>query len=125
MGNITEKGYRVDYIAVHFYTNDSEEPTLQSLDDFLSYMKTTYPGYKLWLTEFANTTGTQQDNINYFNGAYDLFTNKYNGLIERYSWFTTWAGDYFNRDLYLQYQDGTLTDLGKLYASKPKDPSAL
>ena len=121
MGNITQLGYRVDFICVHFYVhNKAPFNTIDSLKTFLENIQKSYPGYKVWLTEFNNSTGNVTENINYFEGVYNLITTQFNDLIERYSWFTNRWSESNNPQYFLNdATTGELTEVGKIYASKP------
>ena len=121
MGNISKLNYRVDFICIHYYTfATGPYNNIDGLRSFLQNIQTKYPGYKVWLTEFNNSTGNMQGNMNYFEQFYNLVTSEFDDLIERYAWFTNrWVGGP-NPEYFLNDQNtGDLTDLGKLYASYP------
>ena len=117
---IEEKGYKKpDFLCFHWYAYGGTQ--LSEIDTFFANLSSTYPEYKgkIWITEFANATGNGYTNQQFFNGVYDLMTNKYNGLIERYSWFTNrQQNDVQGWDL-INWDNGQPTDLGNLYKSKP------
>ena len=124
MGNVTKLNYRVDFICIHYYMFKPPNPynSIDNLRQFLLNINSSYPGYKVWLTEFNNSTGTVQDNIGYFEAAYKLFTDEFPDLVEAYSWFTDrWDysaanPNYFTNDA----NTGQLTQFGQVYASYPK-----
>eukprot|EP01084_Bolivina_argentea_P287021 492454_1 len=121
MNGIQERGYRVDFLCFHWYSYEwgiNKTLPIQALDTFLQNISTQYPGYKIWITEFANITGSPNDNVMFFNQAYDLFVNKYKNLVERYSWYTnrrnhipTGSGGNF----LINNQTGNLTAVGQNY----------
>ena len=125
MGNVTKLGYRVDFICIHYYMRDNQLPqysTINDLRNFLNNIRISYPGYKVWLTEFNNQSGNVTENIGYFQDAYSLITSEFEDLVERYSWFTNrWQNWKYNQETYLNSIDnGELTRLGRVYSSYPK-----
>ena len=121
MGNVTKLGYRVDFICIHYYMhNTGSYTTINDLKAFLENIESSYPGYKVWLTEFNNSTGDTNENIGYFKKAYNLITTDFIDLVERYSWFTNRWSEGTNQDTFLNDMNtGELTQLGKVYASYP------
>lgn len=105
------KNCQIDYIAVHNYMCYSG-----ALADYLEKFKKY--GKKIWLTEFAcwdqsNITLDMQKS--YMMGAIDLLEN--DTMIFRYSWFAgSRNGGYPYLNL-LDYEEGKLTELGRLYLS--------
>ena len=59
--------------------------TMNDFKNFLDQVVSTYPGYPIWITEFANATGSFDVNVDFMKNAIDLFQNY---PIERYAWFT-------------------------------------
>ena len=81
---IKDKGLKApDFLCFHYYSYSGY--SISKLDTFLANVSTQYPQYrgKIWITEFANGTGNAQQNMDFFNGFYDLITGKYAGLVER------------------------------------------
>ncbi|EFC37437.1 hypothetical protein NAEGRDRAFT_59766 [Naegleria gruberi] len=118
----TTSKLQVDFIAVHWYG------TPQYGSSFLQMVDETYKKYKLpiWVTEFAaadwSATAskpapyTQKDAINFMNVTVrGLLERSY---VERFSWFAPINP----KDPIMGFsavfnEDGSLTEVGKLYAS--------
>ncbi|HEX4336427.1 MAG TPA: glycoside hydrolase family protein [Polyangiaceae bacterium] len=99
----------VDYVAVHWYNCD-----LPSLKDYLepggSLEGFEQFGKPIWLTEFScNGSSSEADNEKYMRAAIPYLES--NTHVFRYSWFS--AGPIPNAKLI--NDDGTPTDLGKVY----------
>ena len=123
MQKIDEKNYRVDFLCFHWYACDSDDA--YELHQFFKQIQEEYPGYTIWLTEFANATGSVQDNINFFKAAYSYMTSDFKDLVERYSWFTNRAKtngepDVLNWDL-ISWDTQAPNQLGSVYKSKPSN----
>ena len=123
MGNITKLGYRVDFICIHYYMRSfAPYNTINDLRLFLKNLETSYPGYKVWLTEFNSADGNLTDNIDYFQQTYSLITSEFSDLVERYSWFTNrWEASNNPNTFLNDLNTGALTQLGKIYASYPNN----
>ena len=119
MQQIDEKNYTVDFLCFHWYARNNTNA--DELYSFLQQIEQEYPGYKIWLTEFANATGSEQDNINFFQTAYSYIINDFSDLIERYAWFTNrWSEEGKSQKLDLiSWDTNQPNDLGNLYKSKP------
>lgn len=120
MKGIKERGYYVDWINFHWYLYDD-----LSIDDFKSFIQRVseyYPGYKVWITEFAGAGDKNADqNKQFWDAAYQII-QEYNWLIERYSWFTNSEGPNDQTegwDLIDRSNNGQPTTLGYDYRSKP------
>jgi RNA polymerase sigma factor (sigma-70 family) len=93
MAGAKARGYRVDFIAVHWYGGDfTTGPAVQQLE---SYLQATYARYHLpiWLTEFALTSysgGTATFPTEAQQAAFlTAATKMLDGLsyVQRYAWF--------------------------------------
>ena len=93
MAGAKARGYRVDFIAVHWYGGDfTTGPAVQQLE---SYLQATYVRYHLpiWLTEFALTSysgGTATFPTEAQQAAFlTAATKMLDGLsyVQRYAWF--------------------------------------
>jgi hypothetical protein len=99
-----------DYIAVHNY-NSYLAPLKSYIEKFRKY------GKPLWLTEFASWDDPVDyaGVVKYMKEALPYLEKE--PLIYRYSWFATRVNS--NHNLDLLGNDGTLTELGRLYATLP------
>lgn len=111
-------GCEVDAVAVHWYNCD-----LPSLKAYIDGNTGTGGGLQgfvqfdkpIWLTEFSCGGGSSvADQTSYMKAAVPYLEG--NAHVARYSWFS--AGPIPNAEL--MNGDGTLTDLGKTYASLPE-----
>lgn len=119
------RGYRVDFIAVHWYGGPNPKAFLQRLEKVHRMYNR-----PIWITEFAVAdwkASKDRPNIHSPEKIYKFMQAvipKLNKLdyIERYAWYSVGHGD---KDLsklatgtsVLFNRDGTMTKLGKLYAS--------
>jgi len=109
---------KVDFIAIHWYAPPN--PT-----GFLNLLDNLYAKYKLpiWITEFAvadwkaiSQTQYSVDQVKTFMKTVVPELEKRN-YIEKYAWKTRNVSDPFMGTSALFNADGSLTELGKLYAS--------
>lgn len=98
MSGAKAKGYRVDFIALHWYGGDFRTP--QAVDQLKSYLQAVYDRYHkpIWLTEFAlidfsdgTRFPTDQQQAAFVTAA----TKMLDGLpyLQRYAWFGLGADD--------------------------------
>ena len=106
-------GCEVDAVAVHWYNCDL--PSLQGyIDGNASLAGFVQFGKPIWLTEFScDGTHSVADQTAYMQKAVPYL--EANAHVARYSWFS--ASPIPNA--LLENTDGSLTDLGKTYASLP------
>lgn len=96
----------VDFIACHWYGPD--------FSNFESYVKSvikSFPGKKIWITEFALELSASQDQQNSFIKKAQKFLDG-QSEVERYSWFGAFRGKDGNN---LITSDGKLTPVGSTY----------
>ncbi len=138
MKKTKEKGYRVDFIAIHLYQSFYSEGVVQQLKSTLDALYQKY-GLPIWLTEFGAIDIIARDSLSSIIGANkkpsasctQKNVDKYVveatnflercGYVERYSWFL----DNFDREngyrpweapyTALYEHDDTLSDTGKTY----------
>ena len=90
MQGIKAKGYRVDFVCVHYYSANYEAPQAAAaeLRDFLSRVHELY-GKPVWLTEFAlanwKTAATSKQQRAYIKEAVPMLEKL--PFVERYAWF--------------------------------------
>ncbi len=118
MAGAKQRGYRVDFIALHWYGSDFSAAAVGQLR---GYLQQVYAKYKLpiWLTEFALTRWdsagahypTDAQQVAFINGA----TQMLHGLsyVERYAWFGLPAEAESKTGLYRA--SGSLTAAGQAY----------
>lgn len=118
MAGAAARGYRVDFVTIHWYY-------LTKPDSFLGYIEKIHKLYKkpVWITEFANvdwdkpssTTRkfTPKDVAKFLHVVLPRL-NKLD-YVQRYAWFHAPEAPYGTSALFKQ--DGSLTEVGKVYAS--------
>ncbi|MEV4533990.1 sigma-70 family RNA polymerase sigma factor [Asanoa sp. NPDC049518] len=118
MKGAKDKGYRVDFITLHWYGGDFSSAAVGQLK---GYIQQVYAKYKLpiWLTEFAlirfDGSGahypTDAQQVAFIDGA----THMLEGLsyVERYSWFGLPSTSDSHTGLYKE--SGALTPMGTAY----------
>jgi len=119
MQGIRDKGLRVDFIAVHRYAS----PNPQS---FLDYLDAVHALYQLpiWITEFAvadwNATATTPNKYSVADVEAFLRTIvpefRKRPFVERFSWKTRHTTDVNMGTSALFNEDGSLTEVGAVYA---------
>jgi hypothetical protein len=107
------QGCKVDYVAVHWYNCDGASLEWY-LDQFTQFNR------PIWLTEFAcaydgDTSVAGQEK--YMREAIPILEGRAD--IFRYAWF---SGDPMPNARLLN-TDGSFTNLGKIYADLPRDPT--
>ncbi|MEU8813297.1 sigma-70 family RNA polymerase sigma factor [Actinoplanes sp. NPDC048796] len=118
MSGAESKGYRVDFITLHWYGSDF---SAAAVNQFLGYVDAVHKRYKkpIWVTEFGlmNFSGTpkyptQAQLVTFIKGATKGLENR--SWLERYAWFGLPAvGDSVDFGL---YKDGdSPTEAGKAY----------
>ena len=123
MKGAEEKGYRVDFICVHWYgENDPRK--------FISRLEAIHELYKkpIWITEFAvadwsaksikDNDHSPQDVLRFMK----LVLPKLDRLdfVERYAWFTSTPGHPKLGSSALFDESGNLTELGEFYSNHGK-----
>ncbi|GAA1888233.1 sigma-70 family RNA polymerase sigma factor [Asanoa iriomotensis] len=118
MKGAKSKGYRVDFITLHWYGGDFSSAAVGHLK---GYIQQVYAKYKLpiWLTEFAlirfDGSGahypTDAQQVAFINGATDMLQGL--SYVERYSWFGLPSTADSHTGLYKE--SGQLTPMGSAY----------
>jgi hypothetical protein len=59
----------------------------------MAQLKSTYPGYKVWITETSITPGGNgplsappAEQIAYLKSVYEIITQEYSDVVERFAW---------------------------------------
>jgi hypothetical protein len=118
MSGAWSKGYRVDFITLHWYGSDFSDA---AVNQFLGYVDAVHKRYDkpIWITEYGlqNFSGspkypTEAQEVAFINGTTKGMQSR--SYVERYAWFALPAvGDSAPFGL---YKDGdTPTDAGKAY----------
>lgn len=119
MDGIDEAGHRVDYIAIHSYGGSNPNAFLDMLERV--YRKFDRP---LWITEFA-VGDWNASNVSENRHSVDDIKNFMKKVLPRldrlkyvyrYSWFSADPSDAHLGTSALFNEDGTLTELGEIYA---------
>jgi hypothetical protein len=110
-------GYRVDFIAVHYYTTD---PSITKFKAFLEQVYATYHR-PIWVTEWAlvdwnnpNRFSAEQQ-MEFFRAATLMMDDL--AFVERHAWFGTYEElDVSHLNSQLIGEDDSLSDLGSVFA---------
>lgn len=116
MEEADQLGYRVDFVAVHYYATD---PDINAFRDFLNAVHTRY-GRPIWVTEWALADWERPDRFTqalqqvFFEQAVQMLDDL--PFVERHAWFSSYAGlgGYHIRS-HLVNADGSLTPLGRQF----------
>ena len=116
MAGVEKKHYRVDFITVHWYGGADPQ-------GFLGYLARVHALYQrpLWVTEFAPADWSGHRGVSPQQAA-DFMRVALPGMdrldyVQRYAWFSAAPEDAALGASALFQKDGSLTDLGRLYAS--------
>ncbi len=116
MAGAAQKKYRVDFVTIHWY-GGADAP------GFLGYLQKVHDLYHkpVWVTEFAPADWSGKRGVSPAQSAAFMKTvlpamDKLN-YVQRYAWFSAWPDDAALGASALLNKDGSLTDLGKLYAT--------
>lgn len=114
MAGARSKGYRVDFIAAHWY-GDCSKPN--SLVSYLNYLHTRYE-LPVWLTEFCCFGGSVAANTQFCRKVGPLLAAL--PYLQRVGWFTnrSLAGGYEHTGLV--DPQGVLTSVGAAYKAWQK-----
>jgi hypothetical protein len=115
MSGAASKGYRVDYVTIHWYGGNDP----QGFINYVDYIHNLY-NKPVWITEFAPADWSGNHGISP-QQAYDFMRQVIPALnsrsyVERYSWFSADVSDAALGQAALFNHDGSLTTLGQLYA---------
>ena len=114
MAGAAQRGYRVDFVTIHWYGGDDPSGFLGYVD----YIHNLY-NKPVWITEFAPADWSGHHGISAQQAA-DFMRRVIPELnrrpyVQRYSWFSAGPGDAALGQAALFNNDGSLTDLGRLY----------
>ena len=119
MSGAAQRGYRVDFVAVHWYGADFHAgQSVRALHDYLSAVHDRY-GKRVWLTEFAlmrfgpTTYAPQRAQAAFAARATRMLDRL--PWLERYAWFAMPAPTH-GRSTGLVRPDGSVTAVGRAYA---------
>lgn len=132
MEGAQERGYRVDFIALHCYQNFADPTSVDELEKQLTEVYAKY-GLPIWITEFAaidiwawgggkNPACTQEAALTYTKNVTDMLENL--GFVERYAWFIDNTGSPAEspaeeaKYTYLFDSDDTLSATGEVYKNQ-------
>jgi hypothetical protein len=104
------QGCRVDHIAIHIYTGCNADWLIDHVESYKERFS-----QPIWLTEFACTDGSAEDQIQFMRDSVEYLENE--PRIYRYSWFAYNAGSIQHAELLSG--DGQLTALGQAYIDMP------
>jgi len=114
MSGAASRGYRVDYVTIHWYGGNDPWGFLGYVD----YIHNLY-GKPVWITEFcpADWSGNHgispQQTADFMKIAVPGLNSRW--YVQRFAWFSDGPGGTLGNGSLIN-DDGTLTDLGKLYA---------
>lgn len=117
MSGAAQKGYRVDYVTIHWYGGNDPGGFLNYVD----YIHNLY-GKPVWITEFCPADWSGNHGISAGDCAWFMrqvipaLNSRW--YVQRYAWYTgdTPQSNGTLSTAGLVNDDGTLSDLGKLYA---------
>ncbi|MCK4565483.1 MAG: glycoside hydrolase family protein [Verrucomicrobia bacterium] len=120
MKEVEQRGYRVDFIAIHSYYGKNPKHFLKRLEKIRKMY-----GRPIWITEFAVADWeAQADKPNRYSpeDAYTFMEAVLPALekldyVERYTWFSAPKPSHALAPSVLFNKDGSLTKLGRLYSS--------
>jgi len=115
MNGCASRNYRVDYVCVHWYGGNDPQ-------GFLGYLDWIHWLYNkpIWITEFApadwsgNHGISPQQAQDFMRQVVPELNNRW--YVQRYAWFSAGTGDRALGQSALFHDDGSLTDLGRLYS---------
>ena len=118
MAEADRRGYRVDFIAVHYYAQD---PDIGLFKKFLNEVHAQY-GRRIWVTEWALADWDKPERfspaqqLRFFEDAVQMMDDL--DFVERHAWFGAYAGlDNLDLGSALLTKHGRLTALGKTFRS--------
>ncbi|MEG8037911.1 glycosyl hydrolase [Sphingomonas sp. LR60] len=116
MAGAEDAGYRVDFVAVHYYSAD---PSVTAFRTFLENVHAAY-GKPVWVTEWSLADWTNEGRFSaeqqqaFFVAATRMMDDL--SFVERQSWFAAYEGlDQWDLNTGLLNADGSLTALGEQF----------
>ncbi len=119
MAGAAAKSYRVDFIAVHYY---SPNPDVGLFLDYLLQIRAAY-GLPIWITEWALVDWNNPsrfsltDTAKFASEAIAMLDTL--AFVERHAWFAAYAGGdnwFINTELF--DRSGVLTPVGNVFANR-------
>jgi hypothetical protein len=115
MTQVTDRGLRVDFLAVHWYGwgAGSCDAGAAGLDQYLDWAETLPGDLPIWLTEFGCLNESNPDAATvqaFYEGAVEVLED--HPRVERYAWFPWTTNNHLA-------EDGALTPLGTSFAAAP------
>jgi hypothetical protein len=115
MTQVTDRGLRVDFLAVHWYGwgAGSCDAGAAGLDQYLDWAETLPGDLPIWLTEFGCLNESNPDAATvqaFYEGAVEVLED--HPRVERYAWFPWTTNNHLA-------EDGALTPLGTSFAVAP------
>lgn len=116
MDQVNAGGLRLDVIGVHWYgwNSGSCESNASTLESYIKSIEKITGDRPIWLTEWGCLNNSAPDTatvVSFFKGAVAMFAK--HPRIRRYAWYPWSTNNELNNS------DGSLTDLGKVFASEP------
>jgi Glycosyl hydrolase catalytic core len=107
---------RIDVVGAHWYgwNAGSCESNAATLESYLKWLEGQTGDRPIWLTEWGclhDSAPDAQTVITFFKGAVAMFAK--HPRLRRYAWYP------WSTNLDLNNSDGSLTDLGKVFAAEP------
>jgi len=106
-------GCTIDFIPLHWYGDG-----VQNFYNYISSAHGEFPGYPIWVTEFASTNSDPTEVASFMTASIAYLDTL--DWIERYAWF-----GYFRDDDTSEYSlldsNGNLNELGTIYAAYPSN----
>ena len=116
MTQANQANLRIDVVGAHWYgwNSGSCESNASTLESYLKWVEGQTGSRPIWLTEWGclhDSAPDAQTVINFFKGAVAMFAR--HPRLRRYAWYP------WSTNLDLNNSDGSLTDLGKVFAAAP------
>jgi hypothetical protein len=116
MTQANQASLRIDVVGAHWYgwNSGSCESTASTLESYIKWLEGQTGSRPIWLTEWGclhDSAPDAQTVINFFKGAVTMFAK--HPRVRRYAWYP------WSTNLDLNNSDGSLTDLGKVFAAEP------
>jgi len=116
MDQVNSASLRVDVVGVHWYgwNSGSCESNASTLESYIKGIEKITGDRPIWITEWGCLNDSAPDTatvVSFFKGAVAMFAK--HPRIRRYAWYPWSTNNELNNS------DGSLTDLGKVFAAEP------
>jgi hypothetical protein len=116
MDQVNSASLRVDVVGIHWYgwNSGSCESNASTLESYIKGIEKITGDRPIWITEWGclhDSAPDTQTVVKFFQGAITMFAK--HPRIRRYAWYPWSTNNELNNS------DGSLTDLGKVFASEP------